>query len=910
MVTDLSVAKGITNVSYADILAQRRLSPTLRGPWAAVGKTDRIQGWKLHISSIETEVRRLLECIVPVLVEANAAFKIAKDRITLGQLNEGSLGPTQVGKFMTIYPADDTQAQVLAARLIARTHGFHGPVVPSDLRLGDVVYARYGNFNPIITHDRLGQTFLSIYAPDGSLRADAYQVPFQPPDGVFNPFDDFAPSIQIQLSPYEAQPAPGKLFGPGYLFLEAIRADVKGSVFRALDLRSQENVAVKVVKQGRQFCLPDEYGRDIRTRLQRQMALHRELAPIAPVPKVDAYFEVNGNGYLPLEYIEGQTIEALAYAVLKNRTWASLSITDRIQLLRCLDNFVAAVEKVHQAGYAHRDLTASNVWIAETGDVYLLDLELTHRIGDPAPAYGMGTPGFVSPNQQDRLAPTFEDDIYAVGCVAILLLTGLDPRFVLFANEDRRAEQLLILGGFGLPELTHTVARCVQTPAAARPLLSDIRVALKCSIESMTNCTIETHPSTTRPEFSLAAGNTLVSMVLAGQDGLLNSDMLDPETGLWLSPALHTHSHLPQPNGAGSLELRRDANRGVAGVVYLLGRLASWGYGSPRSRALVTHALDLMVHGRFDHQDDLPGLHFGSAGMAMAIVEAVSGGLVALTDELKVFIQRSLNGKLDWPDITHGAAGQGVAALYSGSVLHSGEFTDLAHRCAGYLIETQQPDGSWVMPPGVDGMSGETLTGFAHGVAGIAYFLVKYADRFHSERARAAWQTAINWLAAQATPSQDGSALEWRYSDKHRDVWKWWCHGSPGIALAFLAAFELTGDAYYAQIAHKSLMVHPADLRYLNLTQCHGLSGLGEIYLEAYRVFGDSIWWKRAEQIAQVLICMRQERDNTSVWLVEDPSVATADLMVGSGGVVHFLARMVQEGRIGGFPLLLSTASK
>jgi hypothetical protein len=60
----------------------------------------------------------------------------------------------------------------------------------------------------------------------------------------------------------------------------------------------------------------------------------------------------------------------------------------------------------------------------------------------------------------------------------------------------------------------------------------------------------------------------------------------------------------------------------------------------------------------------LPGLHFGSAGIAVAIAEAVSGRLINFDDSVDKFILSALSGKLDWPDITHGAAGQGIAALY------------------------------------------------------------------------------------------------------------------------------------------------------------------------------------------------------------------------------------------------------
>ena len=66
----------------------------------------------------------------------------------------------------------------------------------------------------------------------------------------------------------------------------------------------------------------------------------------------------------------------------------------------------------------------------------------------------------------------------------------------------------------------------------------------------------------------------------------------------------------------------------------------------------------------------------------------------------------------------------------------------------------------------------------------------------------------------------------------------------------------------------------------------------------------DGAWLDRAYRIAETLLCLRYETERgASAWLVEDPEVATADLMVGSAGVVHFLLRLAHEGRGFGMPL-------
>jgi class IV lanthipeptide synthase len=302
---------------------------------------------------------------------------------------------------------------------------------------------------------------------------------------------------------------------------------------------------------------------------------------------------------------------------------------------------------------------------------------------------------------------------------------------------------------------------------------------------------------------------------------------------------------------------------------------------------------------------DLPGLHFGRAGVAVALAEAVAGGLVERSS-VRQFVREALEGRLDWLDITHGASGQGIAAICCGDVLGDPDLTRLSQRCAEYLLNTQNPDGSWTIPEGADGISGETLTGFAHGVAGMVYFLAGYSARTRNIEAARAAEKGARWLLSQA--ERANGIMTWQYSNRDKTRWHWWCHGGPGIALAFLKLFEVTGEPAYADVARAALHVHPANRRHPNLSVCHGLAGLGEIYLEAAQILKDEEWQHRAQRLAELLIALARTNDDGSLgWIVEDAHVPTADLMVGSGGVMHFLLRVHTGGHIGGFPLLLGS---
>jgi hypothetical protein len=847
------------------------------------GRAERVEGWKLHLSATPADARRVLERVVPVLQEESVPFKVARDEETLSRLNEGLLGATQVGKFMTVYPPSDADAQRLAVQLAEATAGLRGPTIVTDRRLGDVLFTRFGGFNPIVRRDRLGHVSLSIRTPDGSVVRDEYRVPFAPPEGVADPFGDFPP--------YDAVNGGGprqKLFGGRYLLLETLSSSPRGSVFLALDLRARAEVGPVVLKEGRRHCLEDRFGRDMRARLRHLERAHRLLSDIAPVPAAGEYFEVAGNGYLPLAYLEGRRLEDSL-----GQPFQALEPGEQRAVLGTLAGIARAIASLHAAGWLHRDLTPANVLVAPDGGIWLVDLELAHELGGDEPPFSLGTPGFASPQQEAGLAPSSADDVYSLGSVAIAALSGFDPRRVHHAGQAGRAARLEMLAGVA-PEVASVVGRCVSRRPAARPRIEELIEAL------------ESGPSPTRGvRRRLALEGRARRCVRAAAIGLLEGTLRDPVSGLWLS------HELEQARGQGespaqAYSLYRSASRGIAGVVYALARLVRFDLAPTGAQRQIEGAVDWLLAHHPTADDQLPGLHFGEAGVAVAVAEAVAAGSIAHGPWLEPYLVEALSGPLDWPDVTHGAAGQGIAALAVTDLLGLDSLPPLADRCAAYLIDTQDAEGAWPWPEGVDDMAGTRYTGFAHGTAGIVYFLAEHGARFDEPRSTAAAQAAGIWLERIAQPA-GADALTWPMKVGDPEIWRWWCHGAPGIALAYLRLYERTADHRFAHLANGALRSIHTHVRSSNLSQCHGLAGLVEIFLEADRVLREAQWRAAAAELADVLLCLARTGSRTgATWLVEDPFNATADLMVGCGGVAHALLRIGVGGASIGPPLLLA----
>ncbi len=865
----------VTADEFATRLRALGLNPQRQAPWLLVGQPTRAAGWKLHVSAIVTGIEALFERALPLLARHGAHFKIAAGRDAIVQLNAGDFGEAQIGKVITVYPRNDTEAIALARKLIEHTRGIVGPRIATDLHLGEAVYARYGAVRPRITYDRFGEPTELIPDGSGNWMPDSRPVPFRCPQSITVPF---ATAAAVQSS---ARPNPRGLLGGRYFVTDVLRPGLAGSVLRAIDLGDAGGPAAYVLKQARPHCGADELGRDRRIRLQHEGAVLARLRALVGIASAGEYFEDEDAGYLPVAYVPGQTLAELVYQIVAGHPWRCIRAQARRRLLRYATQLVQRLCSAHARGVIHRDVAPTNVWIGNDNQVYLLDWEGAHVVGSRAPAFRLGTPGFSDRGREPR-APARHDDWQACGRVLAFMLTGLDPAAVVHGRPRELAARLAELTELRESELIQLLARTLADEPSGELEAAQLLRAIASSAELRT--TRRRHSIT--PLFTPASHESVLTEGLE----MLTAGLCVRLDRLRIQRAAHEAVSI-------------DTHAGIAGLLYVLAAAHS---------ARVAH-LDPTLGERAARiltaqtpvTPDLPGLVHGRAGRALAVAAAVQAGCVPASDLLRTRLAHALGGRLDWPDFTHGAAGQGFAALACARRLGVPKLAAGAVACAAYLVRTQNPAGAWTLPEGAPGVSGMCYTGFAHGAAGMMGFLGRYAALTGDAAADSAWRRAEAWLVSHARRGR-GNRWHWPRSDSDRRPSNWWCHGAPGIALGWLCVARAHGTMAIAEESLRgALGALPAKLRSDSLGQCHGLAGVGEVYLEAYRVLGEERWREHAADIANVLVALFRRRSRQPWHHPPDERAADADgLLLGSAGVLHFLLRHQHPEAVTCAPLL------
>jgi len=213
----------------------------------------------------------------------------------------------------------------------------------------------------------------------------------------------------------------GQTLGP-YTLISQIGQGGMGSVWLAerSDGRFERQAAVKFVN----IALA---GHATGERFKREGSILGRLAHPHIAGLLDAGVSSSGQPYLILEYVDGTAIDQYC-------DHQGLDVDSRVRLFL---GVLEAVAHAHANLIVHRDIKPSNVLVTSNGDVKLLDFGiaklmegegqagtatlLTHEGGS------MLTPQFAAPEQLQNQPVTTATDVYTLGVLLYVLLTGRHP---------------------------------------------------------------------------------------------------------------------------------------------------------------------------------------------------------------------------------------------------------------------------------------------------------------------------------------------------------------------------------------------------------------------------------------------------------------------------------------------------
>ncbi len=205
----------------------------------------------------------------------------------------------------------------------------------------------------------------------------------------------------------------GELFAGRYELVDPIGRGGAGAVWRAWDHRRHAYVAAKVLRQSDAHAL---------IRFVREQALRID-HPHVLAPR--SWAANDEQVLFTMELVRGGSLVQLIgdYGALPPRYVCAL-----------LDQLLSGLSAVHDEQVVHRDIKPANILLETTGTgrphVRLSDFGIAMRKGEPrltVADHVVGTPGYFAPEQLDGAEPDFPADLYAVGLVALYLLTGHKP---------------------------------------------------------------------------------------------------------------------------------------------------------------------------------------------------------------------------------------------------------------------------------------------------------------------------------------------------------------------------------------------------------------------------------------------------------------------------------------------------
>ncbi len=286
-------------------------------------------------------------------------------------------------------------------------------------------------------------------------------------------------SEEISHQPTETLETPkeklttGATFAGRFQIIEELGKGGMGKVYRALDKKLNEEVALKLIKP--------EIASDKKVieRFRNELKTARKIVH-KNVGRMYELMEDEGAHYITMEYVPGEDLKSFIRRSGQLAVGTSLRITQQV---------AEGLAEAHRLGVVHRDLKPSNVMIDKEGSARIMDFGIARSIrgiGLTREGIAVGTPAYMSPEQARGKDVDQRTDIWSLGVVLYEMLTGQLP----FKGKNEQAVVHSILNDEPKPlaglrsDVTLELGKIIEKALAKTPnkryanideMLADIR---------------------------------------------------------------------------------------------------------------------------------------------------------------------------------------------------------------------------------------------------------------------------------------------------------------------------------------------------------------------------------------------------------------------------------------------------
>lgn len=219
--------------------------------------------------------------------------------------------------------------------------------------------------------------------------------------------------------------SPGEIIGERYRVVDLLGEGGQSHVYRGVDVRHGDEVALKVLKSKVRMTDPDAVER-----MFREAYAMATLRDTAALRVLDQAWTSEGALCLVTELVHGLELGAW----LDQEETAGRRV-EPAAVIELLDPIVRTLDAAHRQGIVHRDLKPSNIYIvdpAHGGGVRLIDFgfaKFTRLRGFTKQGVIAGSPSYIAPEAWLNKRSLFDQrlDVYSLGAVIFRCLAGTPP---------------------------------------------------------------------------------------------------------------------------------------------------------------------------------------------------------------------------------------------------------------------------------------------------------------------------------------------------------------------------------------------------------------------------------------------------------------------------------------------------